>query len=139
MLANHLQGETFAKPFCLVVNISDPHKPFYAQGKQGKSVDDPNKPSRVFAADVNSDGKLDLLVGDATTLYYPAEGVSDEDARAAYKKYLDAQMEYSATYPGEGDQEEIDAWMEGYQKLEEDRDKVVRVEMTGFVWVYHQK
>ncbi|MBP88383.1 MAG: heparan N-sulfatase [Planctomycetaceae bacterium] len=39
------------KPFCLLVNISDPHKPFYAIGKQGKIVDDPNKPSRVFTAD----------------------------------------------------------------------------------------
>ena len=37
------------KPFCLLVNISDPHKPFYAMSGPGKIVDDPNKPSRVFA------------------------------------------------------------------------------------------
>ena len=29
--------------------------------------------------------------------------------------------------------------MKGYQKLDEERDQVVRVESTGFVWVYHQK
>jgi N-sulfoglucosamine sulfohydrolase len=39
------------KPFCLVINVSDPHKPFYAEGKAGATVDDPNKPSRVFTAD----------------------------------------------------------------------------------------
>lgn len=39
------------KPFCLVINISDPHKPFYAQGKGGRTVADPHKPSRVFTAD----------------------------------------------------------------------------------------
>lgn len=39
------------KPFCLLVNISDPHKPFYAMSGPGKIVDDPNKPSRVFTAD----------------------------------------------------------------------------------------
>ena len=39
------------KPFCLMVNISDPHKPFYAQGKGGETVDDKHVPSRVFTAD----------------------------------------------------------------------------------------
>lgn len=36
------------KPFCLVINIADPHKPFYAQGKGGKTIDDPHVPPRVF-------------------------------------------------------------------------------------------
>ncbi len=35
------------KPFCLNLNISDPHKPFYAEG--GKP--DPHVPSRIFTAD----------------------------------------------------------------------------------------
>lgn len=39
------------KPFCLMVNISDPHKPFYAQGKGGTTTKDPHIPSRVFTAD----------------------------------------------------------------------------------------
>ncbi len=38
------------KPFCLIINVSDPHKPFYAMDKHGIEVDDPNKPSRVFTA-----------------------------------------------------------------------------------------
>ncbi|MEO1529132.1 MAG: sulfatase [Planctomycetota bacterium] len=36
------------KPFCINVNISDPHKPFYAMGKGGEIVEDENLPSRVF-------------------------------------------------------------------------------------------
>lgn len=39
------------KPFCLMVNISDPHKPFYAQGRKGETVADPRRPSRVFTAE----------------------------------------------------------------------------------------
>lgn len=39
------------KPFCLLINISDPHKPFYAQGKRGQEINDPHVPSRVFTAD----------------------------------------------------------------------------------------
>ncbi len=36
------------KPFCLVMNIMDPHKPFYAEGRNGETIPDPHKPSRVF-------------------------------------------------------------------------------------------
>ncbi len=39
------------KPFCLMVNISDPHKPFYAQGKGGETIADPHVPTRVFTGD----------------------------------------------------------------------------------------
>jgi N-sulfoglucosamine sulfohydrolase len=39
------------KPFCLLVNISDPHKPFYAQGNDGQTIKDPHAPTRVFTAD----------------------------------------------------------------------------------------
>lgn len=41
------QAKAAGKPFCLNLNISDPHKPFYAEG--GKP--DPHVPSRVFTAD----------------------------------------------------------------------------------------
>lgn len=36
------------KPFCLLINVSDPHKPFYAEGRGGETVPDPYVPSRVF-------------------------------------------------------------------------------------------
>jgi N-sulfoglucosamine sulfohydrolase len=39
------------KPFCLNINISDPHKPFYAMGKAGQVIDDRNLPTRIFTAD----------------------------------------------------------------------------------------
>jgi N-sulfoglucosamine sulfohydrolase len=39
------------KPFCLILNIMDPHKPFYAEGRGGETVPDPHQPSRVFTPD----------------------------------------------------------------------------------------
>lgn len=39
------------KPFCLNVNISDPHKPFYAMGKKGETIPDKNVPSKIFSPD----------------------------------------------------------------------------------------
>ena len=41
------QAKAAQKPFCLNLNITDPHKPFYAEG--GKP--DPHVPSRVFTPD----------------------------------------------------------------------------------------
>lgn len=40
------------RPFCLMVNVSDPHKPFYAQNNRtGETVEDRHVPSRVFTPD----------------------------------------------------------------------------------------
>ena len=39
------RAKAAGKPFCLMINISDPHKPFY------KGINDPNQPSRVFSAE----------------------------------------------------------------------------------------
>jgi N-sulfoglucosamine sulfohydrolase len=36
------------KPFCLMINVSDPHKPFHAEGNRGQTIDDPHTPSKVF-------------------------------------------------------------------------------------------
>ncbi|MBL9130351.1 MAG: sulfatase [Verrucomicrobiaceae bacterium] len=36
------------KPFCLLLNIADPHKPFYAEGNRGQTVPDENVPGKVF-------------------------------------------------------------------------------------------
>lgn len=39
------------KPFCLVINISDPHKPFYGQGRGNENADDRFVPSRIYPAE----------------------------------------------------------------------------------------
>lgn len=44
-------AQAAGKPFCLLMNVSDPHKPFYAEGRGGVTVDDPNVPSRVFKSE----------------------------------------------------------------------------------------
>jgi len=39
------------KPFCLVMNIADPHKPFFAEGNRGETIPDENRPTQVFEPD----------------------------------------------------------------------------------------
>lgn len=42
------EARAAGKPFCLVINVADPHKPFYAEGNRGETVPDEHVPSRVF-------------------------------------------------------------------------------------------
>ncbi|MCA9055611.1 MAG: sulfatase, partial [Planctomycetaceae bacterium] len=42
------QSREADKPFCLVINVSDPHKPFYGMGKGDREVDDPHRPTHVY-------------------------------------------------------------------------------------------
>ncbi|MEL7499197.1 MAG: sulfatase [Planctomycetota bacterium] len=44
-------AEAADKPFCLNINISDPHKPFFGVDGKGNPVDDPFQPSRIYQAD----------------------------------------------------------------------------------------
>ncbi len=77
------------KPFCLLINISDPHKPFYTDVKQGK---DPHVPSRVFTADeIPVPGFLpdDPVVKEELALYYSSVRRAD-DGVGAILNALDA-------------------------------------------------
>ena len=37
-----------AKPFYLIININDPHKPFYGMNNRQELINDPLKPSKIF-------------------------------------------------------------------------------------------
>lgn len=94
--------------------------------------------SRVWADDVNGDGRLDLLVGDAATLRTPANGLSKEESE---KKLAEVEAKMAALRPTkiseEGQPDE--AFREQQQALYEERSEYVTEEMTGFVWLLLQK
>lgn len=88
------------KPFCLVVNISDPHKPFYAMGKRGNVVRDPNRPSRIFAPhEVPIPGFLfdDPAVRKELSHYYSSVRRAD-DCLGAVLEALDKSGEANRTF-----------------------------------------
>jgi N-sulfoglucosamine sulfohydrolase len=81
------------KPFCLLINISDPHKPFYSMGKGGKKFDDPFVPTRVFTADeVAVPGFLfeDDVVREELALYYSSVRRADDAFREVIKALEDS-------------------------------------------------
>jgi hypothetical protein len=95
--------------------------------------------TRVWSDDVNGDGTLDILVGDQLTLYHPAEGVDEAMAIAAQKEFSTKQRKLYSSYPQDGDEKAMTEWEAGMDEITEARDKIVRVERTGFVWAYHGK
>ena len=98
----------------------------------------PTHAARIWVADVNGDGKLDILVGDQVRLVSPAKGVTDAEfakKHAAWEKELDAASK-SLDDAGEKDR---DSARDEYRKVYSRRTEFMHEEMTGFVWLYLQK
>src|SRR5262249_14855181 len=100
----------------------------------------PTRNTRVWAADVNGDGKLDLLVGDSVTLISPAKGVSDEEFQKRFAKWQEeVQAASAAVGKGGGDGKGREKAVEEYNKAYSRRSDFMHEEMTGFVWLYLRK
>jgi hypothetical protein len=120
----------------------EPFRPLIkpAPGKAGLlregDLTGPTHATRVWVADVNGDGKLDLLVGDCVTLVSPAKGISDAEFRkrhAAWENDLRAALK---ALQSAGDRQKASA---EYSRVYNQRTAFMREEMTGFVWLYLQK
>ena len=75
------------KPFCLMVNISDPHKPFYKPGERDGKPIDLFLPTRVFTSEeVPVPGFLfeDQIVRQELSLYYSSVRRADDAFRAIH-------------------------------------------------------
>lgn len=99
----------------------------------------PTRSTRIWVDDVNSDGKLDILVGDSVALVSRAKGVSEEEFAS---KYADWQKEFDAAmkeYRVAKEPEERRKASQRYQQVYSQRSRLITDERTGFVWLYVQK
>jgi hypothetical protein len=99
----------------------------------------PVRATRVWVADVNGDGKLDLLVGDCVTLVSPAKGISDAEFKekyAGWEKDLKAAL---ASVDSARDAKSREKAVEEYGKVYSRRTEFMNEDQTGFVWLYLQK
>lgn len=95
----------------------------------------PMHATRVWAADVDLDGKLDLLIGDQVTLCHLQRGIEEA---AATRELADWSKRRSASFASLNE-DEHERFQQTYEAFEKERVKWVRDESTGFVWVAHQK
>jgi hypothetical protein len=113
-------------------------------------VKGPTTSTRIWVDDVNSDGKLDILVGDSVTLVSPAKGLTDEEFEsksAEWQTEWDAALaEVNTPVAAENADDEKAAAEKKraeaqtrIQELYRKRSSFIQEEMTGFVWLYLQK
>jgi hypothetical protein len=126
----------------------EPFRPLIKPGERVKAgmplresdLTGPTHATRVWVADVNGDGKLDLIVGDSVTLVSPAKGISDA---VFTKKYAEWEKTFQAAMKSlesaGGDNKAREKAVQEYQKVYNQRRDFMNEEMTGFVWVYLQK
>lgn len=111
----------------------------YGQPLSEGDLTGPTSSTRVWVDDVNSDGKLDVLVGDTVTLLSPAKGVSQEDFKKKFAEWQKAvQVAVSALSSATDATERTKASQE-YSRVYNQRAEFMHEERTGFVWLYMQK
>jgi hypothetical protein len=115
----------------------------YGQLLSEEELTGPTSATRVWVADVNADGKLDLLVGDSVTLVAPAQGLSVEEFKkksAAWQKAVDTVQKAVDTLSSQpANQAKRTKANQEFNRLYNQRAGFVREERTGFVWLYLQK
>jgi hypothetical protein len=125
------------EPFRPLIKPAPPRKP--GQPLRESDLTGPTHATRVWVADVNGDGKLDLIVGDCVTLVSPAKGISEEEFKKKYAEWeKDLQAALKALNSARDPKDRQKASQE-YQKVYGQRSAFMRQEMTGFVWLYLQK
>ncbi|GAC1463960.1 MAG: hypothetical protein NVSMB9_02060 [Isosphaeraceae bacterium] len=100
----------------------------------------PSSSTRIWVDDVNSDGKLDILVGDSTTLLSPANNVAEGEFKQKFADWQKSLREASeAMNSSDKDAKKQNETRARFQKLYEQRNEFMKEDRTGFVWLYLRK
>jgi hypothetical protein len=96
--------------------------------------------TRIWVDDINSDGKLDILVGDMVTLASPAEGITEATFKKEFaawnKSYREAVSQVNSAV---NDAQKRGEAQQRLQELYNRRTEFMKEDRTGFVWLYLRK
>ena len=139
--AENRAGKVNAPELSAFRSLIEPGPPIeYGEPLAEADLTGPTHASRIWVDDVNSDGKLDILVGDSVTLIAPAKGLSNEEFKKKFAEWQKAvQAASSALRPPDGDAKDQAKAVQEYSKVYGQRSEFMDEEMTGFVWLYLQK
>ena len=135
---NHAGQDELPKFKTFEVLVEAGRRIAYGEPLSESDLKGPTTSTRVWADDVNSDGKLDLLVGDSVTLVSPADGLSVEEFK---KRHADWQKEFQAAmeaFRKATDDEERQTLMKEYNEVYKKQNTFMTQQRTGFVWLYLQ-
>jgi hypothetical protein len=99
----------------------------------------PTSASRIWVADINGDGKLDILVGDSVHLVYPAKGVTEAEFTKKLADWKKIFLVATKALNEAADEKARQQASDEYTRIYNQRAEFLREEMTGFVWLYLQK
>jgi hypothetical protein len=96
--------------------------------------------TRVWVDDFNSDGKLDILVGDTATLISQADGLTETDFKKKFADWRKSINEASTQMnTAVNDPKKRNEAQQRFQSLYSQRSEFMKEDRTGFVWLYLQK
>ncbi len=96
--------------------------------------------TRIWVDDVNSDGKLDILVGDLVRLVSPADKVTEGEFQRKLAAWKKARSEALAEQKSAGhDLKRRNEAAERFQTLSDQRSEFMKEDSTGFIWLYLRK
>ena len=126
------------KPFRMLIGRGPQVK--YGSILRDAELKGPMGDTRIWVDNVNSDGKLDILVGDTTTLLSPDDKVTEGEFKQKFADWQKSLTEASEAMnlPGTGEKKQNEA-RERYQKLYAQRGEFMKEDRTGFVWLYLRK
>ena len=138
-------GTREAAAFAAPVEVVPPHPPrrYPEPIVLGDAhVTGPQRATRVSVADVNGDGKFDLLIGDRVALTYVRDGLDEAEVLAqlqAWKEQEQAAFAHQRDAAPDERAAASKAYRELLSSLRAKRREVVRSDVTGFVWVLYQE
>jgi len=96
--------------------------------------------TRIWVDDFNSDGKLDLLLGDMAPLVSPADGLTEAEFKKKFtewnKSIGDAVSQLNSAV---NDEKKRHKAQQHYQEVYNQRSEFMKEDSTGFVWLYLRK
>jgi hypothetical protein len=112
----------------------------YGELVNEKELTGPTTSTRIWVADVNGDGKLDILVGDSVTLITAAKDISAAEFKKKFdawqKELTEASKKISSDTTDKTKQQKA---IQEYQNVFNKRNEFMKEDRTGFVWLYIQK
>jgi hypothetical protein len=124
------------EPFQSLIPKSPPIE--YGQILRDSDLKGPVGNTRIWVDDLNSDGKLDILVGDMASLISPADGLSEAEFKKKFAAWMKSREEVSANAGANDPKKQAEAQKQ-FQEVYQRRTDFMKEDMTGFVWLYLRK